>query len=584
MNNTQELSGINAQQWLDETYPVEKRNAIVTIGVENKTGKKGLLGILSDSFNSLLYLNIPKNLTGTFTNFQGFINITEINLPSRRIDINSIYNFPISLEKLQLASNDFSESTLEPFSHLINLKYLDIGTMGSKNDDHNQWYGSLEPLKNLTKLNWICLGTTDVDCGLEFLPKHQFINLGFNSDFPGKRCLKIRRILKLINYDLNLFTTSFYNEEYLNSRELLCDFKSITKEINDVSGLASIHYNDISRVLNRAEIEFKREIEIFTDLIFNFERKILEIGKLELDVNNLKSENNFFSDLVIKLENKLNFYIDSQKEAIEKLKITLPLLMNSDVEDSASKIEELQKALIVLGKEVNEKNHELTSTVKENSKFRTEIISNNYLLAFRFIQIKLLNNKLNNSNHNLLIERENSQNLFNLLNFKDSRITELENNLNISNKLLNEINFKYSFEWYMNMGTLFANSPVGKYAIRELNKLPGIQISDQMIENLNLTMFIAKGSGYPKLQYWIIIVFVAFASIAWLFKIIKFSYFKGIDVFNWTRGKKKDLNVLKEAELQAWKNKWNVYKNYSKDDLKKANNYREVFDISNIIN
>ena len=71
----------------------------------------------------------------------------------------------------------------------------------------------------MTKLNWICLASTDIDSGLEFLPKHKFINLGFNSDFPNSKCLKIRRILKVINYDLALFNSDFYDEEYLSNQE-----------------------------------------------------------------------------------------------------------------------------------------------------------------------------------------------------------------------------------------------------------------------------------------------------------------------------------------------------------------------------
>jgi len=53
----------------------------------------------------------------------------------------------------------------------------------------------------------------------------------------------------------------------------------------------------------------------------------------------------------------------------------------------------------------------------------------------------------------------------------------------------------------MNMGTLFVNSSLGKYYIRELNKCMFIQISDEMIENLNLGMFFSKGAGYPQVQY-----------------------------------------------------------------------------------
>ena len=147
----------DAQQWLDKIYPTKERKGIERIG---RNGE-GLLRIFS---------NIPRDLTGKFTNFEEFIDLTELYLPFIKISIKSIKSFPNSLERLQLAANSFPESTLTPSSHLINLKWLDIGLINcNKVGEHNQWIGTLKPPKNLTKLEWLCLGTTDVNGGIEYL-------------------------------------------------------------------------------------------------------------------------------------------------------------------------------------------------------------------------------------------------------------------------------------------------------------------------------------------------------------------------------------------------------------------------------
>ena len=43
--------------------------------------------------------------------------------------------------------------------------------------------------------------------------------------------------------------------------------------------------------------------------------------------------------------------------------------------------------------------------------------------------------------------------------------------------------------------------------------------------------------------------------------------------------KKTDLDALKEKELEEWRNKWNIGKNYSFIDLEKTQNDKEVLDI-----
>ncbi|CAG8598503.1 1838_t:CDS:2, partial [Diversispora eburnea] len=79
---------------------------------------------------------------------------------------------PDKLERLNLSRNNFQSTTLDVFSRFINLKFLELGTKKEKIEEgvYNRFYGSLKPLKNLTKLTFIlCIAGTDVDSGLEYL-------------------------------------------------------------------------------------------------------------------------------------------------------------------------------------------------------------------------------------------------------------------------------------------------------------------------------------------------------------------------------------------------------------------------------
>lgn len=72
------MANINAQVWLDETYPIEKRKDV------NKIGDP--IGTLSEGIKSVLFPEIDRNLVGKFNNFNGFINLSELNLGELKID------------------------------------------------------------------------------------------------------------------------------------------------------------------------------------------------------------------------------------------------------------------------------------------------------------------------------------------------------------------------------------------------------------------------------------------------------------------------------------------------------------------
>jgi hypothetical protein len=109
---------------------------------------------------------------------------------------------------------------LTVFSKFINLERLMIGNSDKeriKEGIYNQFAGSLEPLKNLTKLYTLCIESTDIDSGLEYLPD-SLNEACYDTDTetpnsqgrvycspkqrPGSKVAKIKEQLKPFGYNL----------------------------------------------------------------------------------------------------------------------------------------------------------------------------------------------------------------------------------------------------------------------------------------------------------------------------------------------------------------------------------------------
>jgi Leucine-rich repeat (LRR) protein len=103
--------------------------------------------------------------------------LTKLNCSDNELsEFNSIiFNDPTKITHLNIMSNNLLESDLTYFSKFTNLIVLKIGTYDKETmeeyDYYNDWYGSLEPLKNLTKLTLLNIDGTNIDNGLEYLPE-----------------------------------------------------------------------------------------------------------------------------------------------------------------------------------------------------------------------------------------------------------------------------------------------------------------------------------------------------------------------------------------------------------------------------
>nr|CAG8454412.1 11750_t:CDS:2 [Entrophospora candida] len=145
---------------------------------------------LDCSFNQLSKLDLSNCFNLRKINCSNNILLTEVKLP---LDGKK-------LEELNLENNNLSRQNLSCFSNLINLKELNIGSfekIGAKvpeknniENKYNRFYGSLEPLKNLTKLESLDISSTDVDSGLEYLPDSLKVLKCFTDKKPEAKPLK----------------------------------------------------------------------------------------------------------------------------------------------------------------------------------------------------------------------------------------------------------------------------------------------------------------------------------------------------------------------------------------------------------
>src|ERR1043166_8837402 len=154
------------------------------------------------------------NFTNWDLDLREYVNLTRLicfynNLTS--LNVSGLSN----LIELNCSNNNLG-GDLTPFSKFVNLTRLLLGNAGGGEDGYyrgtgNYFHGSLEPLKNLTKLIYLCIEGTNIDEGLEYLPpslaqatkgKPKPMNFALDCT-AGKRKVKaIQDQLRPFNYDL----------------------------------------------------------------------------------------------------------------------------------------------------------------------------------------------------------------------------------------------------------------------------------------------------------------------------------------------------------------------------------------------
>lgn len=128
--------------------------------------------------NLLMLVLSYNNLTSI--DLSGCVNLVKLvinnnNLTS--IDFLKTLPNPEKLEVLKIYDNNIQPTTLDFLRPFVNLKDCRLGLNFSgpwqenlANNKYNRFYGTLEPIKNLAKLEKFCVAGTDIEEGLEYIP------------------------------------------------------------------------------------------------------------------------------------------------------------------------------------------------------------------------------------------------------------------------------------------------------------------------------------------------------------------------------------------------------------------------------
>ncbi|CAG8773927.1 9959_t:CDS:1 [Cetraspora pellucida] len=195
-----------AQEWLDQNYPKEKRNDIISLECKDNTLK--LIGeLLLDNFCGLVELDLSLH------------DITKLDVSDcyeleRIIFANNIltslpgdFIYPEKLTYLNIMNNNIDKIDLNYFCKFINLKTLFIGTNDKYKMDHcfyNRFYGHLRSLKDLTQLEALDISNTDISKGLSYLPD-SLKDFRFRVYRPEAKVAKIKEKLEPFGEDFKKY-------------------------------------------------------------------------------------------------------------------------------------------------------------------------------------------------------------------------------------------------------------------------------------------------------------------------------------------------------------------------------------------
>ncbi|KLL04558.1 MAG: hypothetical protein MRERV_18c015 [Mycoplasmataceae bacterium RV_VA103A] len=181
----------SAQEWLDKNYPKENRKEVTELNIREKN-LEGHLDL--KDFTNLKKLNCYNNQL-TSIDIKGLNQLEYLSCCDNylnKLDYSALN--PDKLTYLNITDNNLPEKDLSVFSEFVNLELLWIG---GSNKDHfskgiyNKFYGSLEPLKGLTKLKNLYIANTDINSGYEYLPI-SIEEIGFSC--PERPASKVKEI------------------------------------------------------------------------------------------------------------------------------------------------------------------------------------------------------------------------------------------------------------------------------------------------------------------------------------------------------------------------------------------------------
>jgi hypothetical protein len=302
---------VTTQEWLEQKYPNKSEvKEIKLINSENVNGgsltiqdypnlekieisnfitlKFGFKPILKSPLDNLTIRNCPALIS---------IDLSANNLTN--IDFLNTLPHPEKLEELVIADNNIKPTTLDFLTPFINLKTVLLGTdqqYWEKENNCNLFYGSLEPLKNLTKLEKLCISGTDINSGLEYLPNsliraNENINNSRESTITSNTldCLPIRPNAKVkiiqdqlrpLDYDLGAW--KIINSLNLRENELEKKINETKQGIIEVENWGRFKFNKKTKL---ARLQDK--LKILEETKQKFEQKREEKKQLKEENTNL---------------------------------------------------------------------------------------------------------------------------------------------------------------------------------------------------------------------------------------------------------------------------------------------------------
>jgi len=227
---------VQAQKWLEKTYPKEQRKEVKKIFARGKNleGK-----LIVEDFESLEKIECGFNNKLTSIEITNLSQLTYFHANGCQITNITINNCPeinyfnignnllgetnflsqLNSEKLtylSIHSNNFSEQDLSFLSKFTNLEQLFIDNHDEEkfeNNVYNRFIGSLCPLRNLEKLKWLNIANTDLNSDLEHLPESlRKICLDDEWDRKNAGYLKIREELEKCSRNVGV-TEKLHQEE-----------------------------------------------------------------------------------------------------------------------------------------------------------------------------------------------------------------------------------------------------------------------------------------------------------------------------------------------------------------------------------
>ncbi|CAG8466146.1 31313_t:CDS:10, partial [Racocetra persica] len=251
---------------------VNKRKDITKLDISGKS-LEGLLKL--NGFVGLKELNCSNNkLTGLDLSFCS--KLSRIQCSSNELNDNKfLVNLPNlqNLIYLDISDNNFQPQNLSFLEKLTNLEELRLGTSKKervRGDKYNRLTSSLESLKSMKKLKILDISNTDIENGLDSLPKNVEEIYCSTKERPESRVGNISNLLKEKKSDF-----AFIDETELNIGKKLLEGHLSLKGFNNLERLYchDNYLTDINSLLSELNPEKLKSLSLYDN---NFSESDLE--------------------------------------------------------------------------------------------------------------------------------------------------------------------------------------------------------------------------------------------------------------------------------------------------------------------